>query len=163
MRRTTTRWRTTSSATTAVPQQVKAKVWCPKWARFTQNMSPNPSLKLEAETLHEVVMDVSRKSIMIIKDPFTAKNKRSAVDNSNCPDMGASITILGKNLMKKMGLMVNKDKMSCSVAEKSTFRELGFIPVRLKVKGQDGETHKTNKCLYFPEGFMTTLVSLRVL
>ena len=120
MRRTTTRWRTTSSATTAVPQQVKAKVWCPKRARFTQNMSPNPSLKLEAETLHEVVMDVSRKSIMIIKDPFTAKNKRSAVDNSNCPDMGASITILGKNLMKKMGLMVNKDKMSCSVAEESS-------------------------------------------
>ena len=38
-----------------------------------------------------------------------------------------------------------------------------FLLVRLKVKGQDGKTHKTNECLYFAEGLMNTLVSLRAL
>ena len=65
--------------------------------------------------------------------------------------------------MKKMELMVNKDKMRCSAAVESIIRELGFLLVRLKVKGQDGKTHKTNECLYFAEGLMNTLVSLRAL
>ena len=62
-----------------------------------------------------------------------------------------------------MELIFNKDKMRCSAAVESTIRELGFIPVRRKVKGQDGKTHKTNEGLYFAEGLMNTLVSLRAL
>ena len=40
---------------------------------------------------------------------------------------------------------------------------LGFIPVKIRVKDKDGQTHKTNECLYFAEGVNTTLVTLQAL
>ena len=74
--------------------------------------------------------------------------------------------ILGKNLMKKMGLVNSNlymDKTRCSAMEGSSIKVLCFIPVKLRVKGQDGRAHKTNKCMYFAEGVMTTLISMRAL
>ena len=84
-------------------------------------MSPShTSLKLEVEILHKVDINVSGSSIKIAKEPITANNKRLALDNANCSDMGAPIKISGKNLMKKMGLTVknlHKDKMLCCGGE----------------------------------------------
>ena len=63
------------------------------------------SLKLEEETLHD--MDINGKSVMVAKDPVTSENRRTAMDNTNCPDTGTSITLAGRNLMKKMRLVTN--------------------------------------------------------
>ena len=46
-------------------------------------------------------------SVKAPREPITKANMRKAVDNTNCPDTGASITIAGKSLMKKMGLNNN--------------------------------------------------------
>ena len=149
------------------PQQVKAIVWCNMRNRFTQQLSPNhTSLKLEIETLHSVDLDWTGNSVVITKEPITAPNKRFTTDTSNCPDTGATITVTGKHVMKKMGLKVinlHKDQTRCSTADGSPLKMLGFIPVKLRVKGKDGQTHETNKCLYFAEGVNAMMVSLRAL
>ena len=72
------------------PHQEKSIVWCNKINRFTQKISPNHTpLKLEIETLHNIKMDVVGNNITLAKDPITSENKRMAVDNTNCLDMGA--------------------------------------------------------------------------
>ena len=74
--------------------------------------------------------------------------------------------VSGKHTMKKMGLMVtnlHRDQTRCSTAYGSPLKMLGFIPVKIRVKDSKGQKHKTNECLYFAEGVITTLVSLRAL
>ena len=146
---------------TPIPQQVLSIVWCPRIDRFIQKSSPNHiTLKLEVEMLHEVDMNFNGNNIMAAKE-----NRRRAMDSTNCLDTGASITLTGKNLMKKMGLNSNnllKDNTRVSAAEGSTIKVIGFIPVKLKLK-HDGMTHKTNEYLYFAEGVLTILVSLGAL
>ena len=104
-------------------------------------------------------LDWTGNSVVIAKEPITVPNKRFTTDTSNCPDTEATITVTGKHVMKKMGLRVinlHRDQTRCSTADGSPLKMLGFIPVKLRVKDKDGQTHKTNKCLY-------TLVSLRAL
>ena len=128
------------------PQQVKAIVWCNVRNRFTQQLSPNhTSLKLEIETLHSVDLDWTGNSVVIAKKPITAPNKRFTVDTSNCPDTGATITVTGKHVMKRMGLKninLHRDQTRCSTADGSPLKMLGFIPIKLRVKDKDGQTHK---------------------
>ena len=88
------------------------------------------------------------------------------MDSSNCPDTGATITVTGRHTTKKMGLKgsgLHRDQTRCSTADRSPLKMLGFIPVKIRVKDKDGQTHKTNECLYFAEGVNTTLVTLRAL
>ena len=102
----------------------------------------------------------------VAKDPIVADNRRVTTDTSNCPDTGATISVTGRHVMKKMGLQKNnlhKDDTHCSTADGSPLKMLGFIPVKLKVKDNNGEVHETNEILYFAEGVNATLVSLRAL
>ena len=96
----------------------------------------------------------------------TTPNKRFMMDSSNCPDTGATITVTGRHTTKKMGLKgsdLHRDQTRCSTADKSPLKMLGFIPVKIRVKDKDGQTYKTNECLYFAEGVNTTLVPLQAL
>ena len=88
------------------------------------------------------------------------------MDSSNCPDTGATITVTGRHTTKKMGLKgsgLHRDQTRCSTADKSPLKMLGFILVKIRVKDKDGQTQKTNECLYFGEGLNTTLVPLQAL
>ena len=70
--------------------------------------------------------------------------KRMAMDNTNCPYTGASITIVCKRLMKKMVLTnvnLHRDNTRVSAMEGSTIKVLGFIPLSLKVKDNMGQVH----------------------
>ena len=54
--------------------------------------------------------------------------------------------------MKKMGLMVNnfqKDHTKVSAMEGSAIKVLGFIPLKLRVKEQEGQVYEAKECLYF--------------
>merc|ERR1712082_103161 len=98
--------------------------------------------------------------------PVTKANMRKAVDNTNCPDTGASITIGGKNLMRKLGLNndnLMRDHTKVSAAEGSTIKVWGFLPVKLRVVDSAGGVREANECLYFVEGILNTLVSLTAL
>ena len=147
--------------------EVKSIVWCDRTNRFTQKISPNHvPLKMEIKTLHDINMDNSNNNVTVAQDPITSENKRSAIDKTNCPDTGASIMIAGRGLMRRMGLTHNnlhRDKTNVSAAEGSKIKVLGFIPVKLKVKDNEGQEHVARECLYFAEGVITTLVSLGAL
>ena len=149
---------------TTKPQQARSFVWCPRVNRFVQKVSKNHEpLKLEVKTLHDIIINFSEDSVRPAREPITKQNKRLAVDSTNCPDTGASVTIAGKNLMKKMGLTKDnllKDNTWVSAAEGTSIKVWGFIPVKLRVRDKGGEVHETNECLYFAEGVCTTLVSL---
>merc|ERR1712239_60405 len=96
----------------------------------------------------------------------TRADMRKAMDNTNCPDTGASITLGGKSLMKKMGLNndnLMRDNTKVSAAERSTIKVWGFIPVKLRVVDSVGGVREANECLYFAEGILNTLVSLTAL
>ena len=156
-----------SKVATNTPQQVKAIVWCNTRNRFTQQISPNHNpLRMKIETLHSVDLENFGNSVQVSKELVTAPSKRTTVDTSNCPDMGATILVLGKHTMKKMGLKttnLHRNQTRCSTADGSPLKMLGFIPVKIKVKDSEGQKHKTNKCLYFAEEVNTMLVSLRAL
>ena len=130
-------------------------------------MSKNhESLNLEIEILHEVELKLDNNSVKLAKVLITKVDKRVAVDNTNCPDTGASVTISGKHLMRKMGLtrenlLTNNTRVSA--AERTSIMMWGFIPVKLRVKDQCGASSEMNKCLYFAERVLTMLVSLSAL
>ena len=56
-----------------------------------------------------------------------------------------------------------QDNTSVSVAAGSTIRVWGFNPVKFRVTGKEGVARESNKCLYFAEGVVTTLISLNAL
>ena len=149
---------------TTKPQQARSFVWCPRVNRFVQKVSKNHEpLKLEVKTLHDVIMNFNEDSVRPAREPITKQNKGLAVDSTNCPDTGASVTIADKNLMKKMGLTKDnllKDNTRISAAEGTSIKVWGFIPVKLRVRDKGGEVRETNECLYFAEGVCTTLLSL---
>ena len=142
-------------------------VWCPSLKKFTRKRTPNHvPLKLEVETLHNIDMDVYGNDVKFAKEPIYAKDKRKAVDNTNCPDTGASITLAGRHIMRKLGVKVtnlHRDKTKVSAAEGTNIRVLGFLPVVLRVKDENGEVHEAWEIMYFAEGITSTLVSLNAL
>merc|ERR1712082_379065 len=148
-------------------QTAMSVVWCPKVGRFIQKASKNyVPLKMEVETLHDVTVDNSNGQVRAPKVPINKANQRKATDNTNCPDTGASITIGGKILMKKLGLTSEnllKDNPTVSAAEGSNIRLLGFIPVTLRVRDGAGGVREACECLYFGDGILNTLVSLTAL
>ena len=90
---------------------------------------------------------------------------RKAVDNTNCLDTGASITLVGRSLMKKMNLTPRnlfKDNTRVSAGEGSCIKVLGFLPAKLRIQ-HEGATLETLECIYFTDGVFTTLVSLGAL
>ena len=67
--------------------------------------------------------------------------------------------------MKKMGLNSSnllKNNTKVAAAEESTIKVIGFISVNLSII-HEGTTQSIYECLYFSEGFLTTLVSLGAL
>ena len=98
--------------------EVKSIVRCERTNRFTPKTSPNHvPLKMEIETLHDIDLDNNYNNITVARDPITSKDRRTAIDKTNCPDTGASITIAGRGLMRKMGLTHNnlhRDKTNVS-------------------------------------------------
>ena len=110
-------------------------MWCPRVSKFVKKTSKNHvPLKLEVETLHEFTVDFAGNLVRKPRDPVTKENMRTVVDNTNCPDTGASVTIAGKSLMKKMGLTNNnllRDNTRISAAEGTPIKVWGFIPVKL--------------------------------
>ena len=149
------------------PQQARSIVWCPRVNRFVQKISRNHEpLNLEIETLHGVEIKTEDGGVKTAKIPITRQDRRRVVETNNCPDTGASITISGRSLMKKMGITQDnlvQDNTRVSAAEGSTIKVWGFLPVKLKVMGQKGVDHESNECLYFAEGVVTTLISLGAL
>ena len=100
------------------------------------------------------------------KIPITRKDRRKVKEPNNCPDTGASITIAGNSLLRKMGLTRDnlvQDDTRVAAAEGSTIKVWGFIPVILRTNDKNGVSRETNECLYFAEGVVTTLVSLTAL
>merc|ERR1712082_107582 len=148
-------------------QSAMSVVWCPKVGRFVQKASKNyVPLKMEVETLHDVTVDNTNGQVRAPKVPINKADQRRTVDNTNCPDTGASITIGGKLLMKKLGLTgenLLKDNTTVSAAEGSDIRLLGFIPVTLRVRDEAGGVREACECLYFGDGILNTLVSLTAL
>ena len=68
--------------------------------------------------------------------------------------------------MKKMVLNNDnllRDNTRLYAAKGTSIKVWGFIPVKLRAKGKEGEIHEANECLYFAEGILTTLVSLGAL
>ena len=126
----------------SVPHQVHSIVRCPRISRFVQESSPNhKSLKLELETVHDVNMNFNGNNNIASREPVTKENKRMIVDNTNYPDTGASITIPGRSLMKKMWLNNSnflKDNARFAAAEGTTIEVIGFISVKLTVKYEGG-------------------------
>ena len=99
---------------------------------------------MEVETIHDMDIENLNGELKAARVPVSKTDKRKAVDNTNCPDTGASITIAGKSLMKKMGLNNNnliRDNTKVSAAEGSTIKVWGFIPVKLRV-GQCGGSER---------------------
>ena len=83
---------------------------------------------------------------------------RKAVDSINCPDTGASITLAGRPLMKKMNLTpknLYKDNTRVSAAKGSLIKVLSLIPVKLRIQ-HEGTTWETNECIYFMNGVLNT-------
>ena len=147
-----------SKVATNSPQQVKAIVWCNTRNRFTQQISPNLTpLRMKIKTLHSVDLEHFGNSVQVSKELVTAPSKRTTVDTSNCPDMGATIMVLGKHTMKKM-TNLHRNQTRCSTADGSPLKMLCFIPMKIRVKDSEGQKQETNKCLYFAEGANTTLV-----
>ena len=100
-------------------------------------------------------------SVRVAKEPVSAPSKRTMVDTSDCPDTGATIMVLGKHMMKEMGLKMtnlHRNQTRCFTADGSPLKMLGFITVKIRVKDSEGQKQETNKCLYFAEGVNTTLV-----
>ena len=152
---------------TIKPVQAYSILWCPRVNKFIQKTSKNHKpLKLEVEMLHEVDMNIKGNSVRPAREPIMKENKRLTLDNTNCPETGALVTITGKNLMKKMGLnndILLRDNTRISATEGTSIKVWGFIPIKLRVKDKEGEVREANECLYFAEGILTTLVSLGAL
>ena len=94
------------------------------------------------------------------KVPILKKDKIKVVENNNCPDTGASISLARRSLMKKMGITQDnlvQDNTSVSAAEGSTISVSGFLPMKFRVTRKDGLIFESNECLYFAEGVVTTL------
>merc|ERR1712239_41636 len=143
-------------------QSAMSVVWCPKVGRFVQKASKNyVPLRMEVKTLHDMTVDNSNSQLRAAKVPIDKANKRMAVENTNCPDTGASITIGGKILMQKLGLTnenLLRDNTHVSAAEGSTIKLCGFIPVTLRVRDGAGGVREASECLYFGDGILNTLV-----
>merc|ERR1712082_464187 len=148
-------------------QSAMSVVWCPKVEKFVQKASKNyVPLKMEVETLHDVIVDNSNGQLRAARVPVEKANQRKAVDNTNFPDTGASITIGGKILMKKLGLTNDnllRDNTKVSAAEGSSIKLWGFIPVKLRVRDGAGGVREASECLYFGDRILNTLVFLTAL
>merc|ERR1712082_100512 len=107
---------------------------------------------MEVEMLHNVTVDNNNGQLRAPRVPVEKANMRMAVDNTNCPDTGASITIGGKILMKQLGLTnenLLRDNTKVSEAEGSMIKLWGFITVTLRVRDGAGGVREASECLYF--------------
>ena len=76
-------------------------------------------------TLHGIQLQDSFGSVKMPKVPIVKRNQIRVVEKNNCPDKGASISLAGRSLMKKMGVTQDNlilDNTSVSAAEGSTIR-----------------------------------------
>ena len=80
-------------------------------------------LNLEIETLHGLQLQDSYGGVKMPKVPITKRNQIRVVENNNCPDTGATISLAGRSLMKKMGVVQDNlitDNCTVRAAEGTT-------------------------------------------
>ena len=86
-------------------ETARSIVWCLVIQRFIQKRRANHEpLNLEVETLHGIQIVNDDGEVRRAKVPILKKDKIKVVENNNCPDTGASISLAGSSLMKKMGV-----------------------------------------------------------
>ena len=74
--------------------QVLSIVWCNRANRFIKKHTPNHiPFRLEVESLHKVQLEGN--GISKPSEKITKQFMQRAVDNTNCLDTGASITLAG--------------------------------------------------------------------
>ena len=149
------------------PHHARSIVWCPVVGWFIKRRCVDVTpLNLEIETLHGIKVQDNFGGVKRAKVPIEKKDQIRVVENNNCPDTGASISLAGRSLMKKMGVTQDNlilENTSVSAAEGSTIRVWGFLPMKFKVTGKDGLVRESNECMYFAEGVVNTLISLEAL
>ena len=80
-------------------------------------------LNLEIETLHGVQLQDSYGGMKMPKVPIVKTNQIRVVENNNCPDTGSTISLAGRSLMKKMGVVQDNlitDNCTVRAAEGTT-------------------------------------------